>query len=83
MDLVTKLPKKARQHDIIWVIVDRLTKSAHFLAVRESYSMEKWAQIYIGEIIAWHGVPLKQISTEPWRESLDSCQEHTQVLEKK
>jgi hypothetical protein len=41
MDLVTKLPKTARQHDSIWVIVDRLTKSAHFLAVRESYSMEK------------------------------------------
>ena len=57
MDLVTKLPKTARQHDIIWVIVDRLTKSAHFLVVRESYSMEKWAQIYIDEIITRHGVP--------------------------
>ncbi|KAJ9566939.1 hypothetical protein OSB04_002905 [Centaurea solstitialis] len=62
MDLVTKLPKTSRQHDSIWVIVDRLTKSAHFLPVRESYSMEKWAQLYIDEIIARHGVPVKVIS---------------------
>lgn len=62
MDLVTKLPKTSRQHDSIWVIVDRLTKSAHFLPVRESYSMDKWAQIYIDEIIARHGVPLKVVS---------------------
>lgn len=52
MDLVTKLPKTSRQHDSIWVIVDRLTKSAHFLPVRESYSMDRWAQLYIDEIIA-------------------------------
>lgn len=62
MDLVTKLPKTSRQHDSIWVFVDRLTKSAHFLPVRESYSMDKWAQIYIDEIIARHGVPLKVVS---------------------
>ncbi|KAJ9544953.1 hypothetical protein OSB04_024660 [Centaurea solstitialis] len=62
MDLVTKLPKTSHQHDSIWVIVDRLTKSAHFLPVRESYSMDKWAQIYIDEIIARHGVPLKVVS---------------------
>ncbi|KAJ9537587.1 hypothetical protein OSB04_030320 [Centaurea solstitialis] len=62
MDLVTKLPKTARQHDSIWVVVDRLTKSAHFLPVRESYSMDKWAQTYIDEIIKRHGVPLKVIS---------------------
>ena len=43
MDLVTKLPKAQRQHDNIWVIVDRLTKSALFLPVRESYSMNRWA----------------------------------------
>ncbi|KAJ9539087.1 hypothetical protein OSB04_031820, partial [Centaurea solstitialis] len=62
MDLVTKLPKTSRQHDSIWVIVDRLMKSAHFLPVRESYSMEKWAQLYIDEIIVRHGVPVKVIS---------------------
>ncbi|GJR80715.1 retrovirus-related pol polyprotein from transposon TNT 1-94 [Tanacetum coccineum] len=44
-------------HDTIWVIVDRLTKSAYFLAIREDYSMEKLARLYIDEIVAWHGVP--------------------------
>ncbi|KAJ9544850.1 hypothetical protein OSB04_024557 [Centaurea solstitialis] len=59
MALVTKLPKMDHQHDNIWVVVDRLTKSAHFWPVRELYSMDKWAEIYIDEIIARHGVPLK------------------------
>ena len=62
MDLVTKLPKTSRQYDSIWVIVDRLTKSAHFLPVREQYTMDRWAQLYVNEIVARHGVPLKIIS---------------------
>ncbi|KAJ9567039.1 hypothetical protein OSB04_003005 [Centaurea solstitialis] len=62
MDLVTKLPKTQRQHDSIWVIVDRLTKSALFLPVRESYSMDRWAQLYIDEVVSRHGVPVKIIS---------------------
>ncbi|KAJ9547559.1 hypothetical protein OSB04_020102 [Centaurea solstitialis] len=62
MDLVTKLPKTQRQHDSIWVIVDRLTKSALFLPVRESYSMDRWAQFYIDEVVSRHGVPVKIIS---------------------
>ena len=49
-------------HDSIWVIVDRLTKSAHFLAIREDYKMEKLAMIYINEIVARHGVPVLIIS---------------------
>ncbi|KAJ9562454.1 hypothetical protein OSB04_007614 [Centaurea solstitialis] len=57
MDLVTKLPKTQRQYDSIWVIVDRLTKSALFLPVRESYSMDRWAQLYINEVVSRHGVP--------------------------
>nr|GEV96328.1 hypothetical protein [Tanacetum cinerariifolium] len=47
MDFVTKLPKMKSGHDTIWVIVDRLTKSAHFLATREDYSIEKLARLYI------------------------------------
>ncbi|GJX22546.1 putative reverse transcriptase domain-containing protein [Tanacetum coccineum] len=43
-------------HDTIWLVVDRLTKSAHFLAIREDYSMEKLARLYIDEIVTWHGV---------------------------
>ncbi|KAJ9544514.1 hypothetical protein OSB04_024221 [Centaurea solstitialis] len=57
MDLVTKLPKTQRQRDSIWVIVDWLTKFALFLPIRESYSMDRWAQLYINEVISRHGVP--------------------------
>ncbi|GJY82066.1 putative reverse transcriptase domain-containing protein [Tanacetum coccineum] len=56
MDFITKLPRMKSGHDTIWVIVDRLTKSAHFLATHEDYSMEKLARLYIDEIIARHGV---------------------------
>nr|GEZ08972.1 putative reverse transcriptase domain-containing protein [Tanacetum cinerariifolium] len=47
MDLVTKLPKSSSGHNAIWVVVDRLTKSAHFLPIREDYKTEKLARIYI------------------------------------
>ncbi|GJX43499.1 reverse transcriptase domain-containing protein [Tanacetum coccineum] len=58
MDFITKLPRSKNGHDTIWVIVDRLTKSAHFLAIREDYSTERLARIYIDEIVARHGVPV-------------------------
>ncbi|GJY27576.1 putative reverse transcriptase domain-containing protein [Tanacetum coccineum] len=51
MDFITKFPRSSSGHDAIWVIVDRLTKSAHFLAIREDYSMEKLARLYIDEIV--------------------------------
>ncbi|GJW83387.1 putative reverse transcriptase domain-containing protein [Tanacetum coccineum] len=57
MDFITKLPRSSSGHDAIWVIVDRLTKSVHFLVIREDYSMEKLAKLYIDEIVARHGVP--------------------------
>nr|GEY78370.1 putative reverse transcriptase domain-containing protein [Tanacetum cinerariifolium] len=62
MDFVNKLPRTRSGHDSIWVIVDRLTKSAHFLAVRDDYKTEKLARLYINEIIARHGVPMSIIS---------------------
>ncbi|GKB70426.1 putative reverse transcriptase domain-containing protein [Tanacetum coccineum] len=61
MDFITKLPRMKSGHDTIWVIVDRQTKSAHFLATREDYSMEKLARLYIDEIVARHGVPVSII----------------------
>ncbi|GKB58770.1 putative reverse transcriptase domain-containing protein [Tanacetum coccineum] len=61
MDFVTKLPKSSSGHDTIWVVVDRLTKSAHFLPIREDYKTEKLAKIYTIEIVARHGVPLSII----------------------
>ncbi|GJW88376.1 reverse transcriptase domain-containing protein [Tanacetum coccineum] len=62
MDFITKLPRSSSGHDAIWVIVDRLTKSAHFLAIREDYSIEKLARLYIDEIVVRHGVPTSIIS---------------------
>ncbi|GJY14775.1 putative reverse transcriptase domain-containing protein [Tanacetum coccineum] len=62
MDFIVKLPRTSSGHDAIWVIVDRLTKSAHFLAVREDFKTEKLARLYINEIVARHGVPVSIIS---------------------
>ncbi|GJV06725.1 putative reverse transcriptase domain-containing protein [Tanacetum coccineum] len=67
MDFITKLPRSKSRHDTIWVIVDRLIKSAHFLAIREDYSTEKLAKIYIDEIVARHGVPVSIISDRDGR----------------
>ncbi|GKE73014.1 putative reverse transcriptase domain-containing protein [Tanacetum coccineum] len=54
MDFINKLPRPSCGHDSIWVIVDRLTKSAHFLAIREDYKMESFTRLYINEIVARH-----------------------------
>ncbi|GJW57384.1 putative reverse transcriptase domain-containing protein [Tanacetum coccineum] len=55
IDLVTKLPRSSGGYNAIWVIVDRLTKSDHFLHIRKDYKTEKLARIYINEIVARHG----------------------------
>ncbi|GJS77795.1 putative reverse transcriptase domain-containing protein [Tanacetum coccineum] len=62
MDFVTKLPKTSTGQDIIWVIVDRLTKSAHFLPMKETDSMEKLMRQYLMEVVLRHGVPVSIIS---------------------
>ncbi|GJS63288.1 putative reverse transcriptase domain-containing protein [Tanacetum coccineum] len=62
IDFVTKLPRTSSGHDIIWVIVDRLTKSAYFLPIREDYKMERLARLYLNEIVARLGVPILIIS---------------------
>ncbi|GJS09677.1 putative reverse transcriptase domain-containing protein [Tanacetum coccineum] len=62
MDFITKLPRTRNEHDAIWVVVDRLTKLAHFLAIREDYSTEKFARLYTDEIVVRHGVPVSIIS---------------------
>ncbi|KAD4584874.1 hypothetical protein E3N88_22475 [Mikania micrantha] len=51
MDFITKLPRTSSGHDTIWVIIDRLTKSAHFLPMRENFTMDKLARLYINEIV--------------------------------
>nr|GEZ72953.1 hypothetical protein [Tanacetum cinerariifolium] len=61
LDFVTKLPSTSSGHDTIWVIVDRLTKSAYFLPMREDYKMDRLARLYLNEIVARHGVPISII----------------------
>nr|GEV14871.1 hypothetical protein [Tanacetum cinerariifolium] len=61
MDCVTKLPRTSSGHDTIWVIVDRLTKSAYFLPMREDYKMDRLARLYLNEIVARHGVSISII----------------------
>ncbi|KAK2409994.1 hypothetical protein QL285_045389 [Trifolium repens] len=62
MDFITGLPKTRRKHDSIWVIVDRLTKSAHFLPVRTTDTAAKLTDIYIAEIVRLHGIPSSIVS---------------------
>ncbi|GJX10662.1 putative reverse transcriptase domain-containing protein [Tanacetum coccineum] len=82
MDFITKLPRSKNGHDTIWVIVDRLTKSAHFLAIREDYSVEILAKLYIDEIVARHGVPVSIISDRDGRFTSHGQSEHKiQTLE--
>ncbi|GJX59464.1 reverse transcriptase domain-containing protein [Tanacetum coccineum] len=60
--LVTKLTRTNSGHDSIWVIVDRLTKFAHFLPMRKDYKMDRLARLYLNEIVARHGMPISIIS---------------------
>ena len=62
MDFVSDLPIAQRKHDAVWVIVDRLIKSTHFLPVRLDYSMDRLAKLYVSEIVKLHGIPLSIVS---------------------
>ena len=58
MGFVIGLPRTQQGHNVIWVIVDRLTKSAHFLPVKVDYSLDKLAQDFVNEIIRLHSAPI-------------------------
>jgi hypothetical protein len=62
MDFIVGLPNTSRHHDSIWVIVDRLTKTAHFLPVHTTHRAEKYAEIYIDQIVRLHGIPRTIVS---------------------
>ncbi|XP_075082139.1 uncharacterized protein LOC142166781 [Nicotiana tabacum] len=64
MDFVYGLPRTQKNHDAIWVEVDRLTKSAHFLAIRMDYSLERLAELYINGIVRLHGIPVSIVSDQ-------------------
>ncbi|KAA0051054.1 pol protein [Cucumis melo var. makuwa] len=62
MDFITGLPKTLKGYTVIWVVVDRLTKSAHFVPGKSTYTASKWGQLYMTEIVRLHGVPVSIIS---------------------
>ena len=62
MDFITGLPRTRRQHDSIWVIVDRMNRCSRFSTVKTTYSAEDYAKLYINEIVRLNGVPLSIIS---------------------
>jgi transposase InsO family protein len=62
MDFITGLPTTPKGHDSIWVIVDRLTKSAHFLLVKTTFRPPQYAEKYITEIVQLHGIPKTIVS---------------------
>ena len=58
MDFVSGFPRMQSGYDCIWVIVDRLTKSTHFLPVKKTFSMERLARLYVDDIVRLHGAPI-------------------------
>ena len=63
MDFIVGLPKSTRGHDAIWVIVDILTKVAHFIPVKTTFNANQLAQLYMSRIVSLHGVP-KSITSD-------------------
>ena len=70
MDFVSGLPLTQQKHDYVWVIVDKLTKSAHFIPVRIDYSMGRLVDLYVDEIVRFHGVSLSIVSDRDLRFTL-------------
>ena len=62
MEFVVGLPRTLCKFDAIWVIVDQLTMSAHFVPVQTTYNSDRLAKIFIREIVRLHGVPISNIS---------------------
>jgi len=62
MDFITRIPRTQKQHDSIWVIVNRVTKSAQFLAVKTTDSVKDYAKLFVNDIVWLHGVTLSIIS---------------------
>ena len=62
MNFVTHFPRTSRAHDTVWVIVDQLSTSTHFLVVQMTFAMEEFCRLYIREIVRLHGVPMSIVS---------------------
>ena len=62
MDFMTELPTTFGKHNAIWVIVDRLTKSAHFIPIKTDFSLAKLSKLYIRKVVKLHGIPSSIVS---------------------
>jgi hypothetical protein len=62
MDFITGLPKTQKGSNVIWVVIDRLSKVAHFLSIQEDITASQLADLYVSQIVSLHGVPKKIIS---------------------
>ncbi|GJS25846.1 putative reverse transcriptase domain-containing protein [Tanacetum coccineum] len=88
IDFVTKLPKTSTGQDTIWVIVDRLTKSTHFLPMKEIDSMEKLTRQYLKEVVSRHGVPVliifdrdSKFTSHFWKSLNEALDRHLPLVE--
>ncbi|GJW35559.1 reverse transcriptase domain-containing protein [Tanacetum coccineum] len=80
MDFITKLPKTSSGYDTIWVIIDRLTKSAHFLPMKETDSMERLTRLYMKEVVTRHGIPVLIICDRDGRFTSNSWRSFQKAL---
>ena len=62
MDFISGLPRTSSGYNAIWVIVDRLTKTTHFLPIKKTYSTNRLARLYVNRIVSLYGVPVSIIS---------------------
>ena len=62
MDFVTGLPQTRQKYDAVWMVVDRLTKTARFLPIRTDYPVSKLSRLYVEQIVRLHGVPVSIVS---------------------
>ena len=62
MDFIIGLPRTQSGFTMMWVVVDRLTKTAHFVPGKSTYSVDKWAQLYLKEVVRLHEVPVSVVS---------------------
>ena len=62
MDFITQFPRTPQRQDAVWVIMDRLTNSAHFLAVKMTFTLEEFYRLYIRETVRLHGVTVSIVS---------------------
>ncbi|KAK5771447.1 hypothetical protein PVK06_047651 [Gossypium arboreum] len=80
MDFVSGLPLTPTKKDSVWVVVDRLTKSAHFIPVRTDYSLQKLAKLYVAEVVRLHGVPVSIIFDRDPRFTSRFCRKLQEAL---